>query len=94
MPLKALYQLAPAAVLGALIAALWNRIATAVAMITVVASTLAAVAERRIDGPRFVATQPDLAIEVALGGHLQDVVVETWTAASTAIGYLKERVEE
>ncbi len=32
----------------------------------------------------------EVAIEVALGGHLQDIVVESWSAASTAIAYLKE----
>ena len=31
----------------------------------------------------------DTAIEVALGGHLQDVVVDRWADAETAIAYLK-----
>ena len=37
-----------------------------------------------------VPAEYEVAIEVALGGHLQDVVVESWSAARTAINYLKE----
>jgi chromosome segregation protein len=32
----------------------------------------------------------ETALEVALGGHLQDIVVETWSDAETAISYLRE----
>ncbi|HYP61743.1 MAG TPA: chromosome segregation protein SMC [Thermomicrobiales bacterium] len=32
----------------------------------------------------------DTAMEVALGGHIQDIVVETWADAETAIRYLKK----
>ena len=32
----------------------------------------------------------DIAMEVALGGHIQDIVVETWANAETAIRYLKK----
>ncbi len=31
----------------------------------------------------------EVAVEVALGGHLQDVVVESWPAAEAAVAYLK-----
>ena len=31
----------------------------------------------------------EVAIEVALGGHLQDIVVESWSAAEAAVAYLK-----
>jgi chromosome segregation protein len=36
-----------------------------------------------------VPTNLETAIETALGGHLQDVVVETWADAETAIAHLK-----
>ena len=39
-----------------------------------------------VDVPRDYET----AIEVALGGHLQDVIVEGWSDAETAIAYLKQ----
>jgi chromosome segregation protein len=32
----------------------------------------------------------EVAVEVALGGHLQDIVVESWSAAERAIAYLQE----
>src|SRR5690606_30430469 len=37
-----------------------------------------------------VDAQYDTAIEVALGGHLQDVVVERWADAEAAIALLKQ----
>jgi chromosome segregation protein len=37
-----------------------------------------------------VPAEYEIAIEVALGGHLQDIVVETWSDAETAISYLQE----
>jgi chromosome segregation protein len=37
-----------------------------------------------------VPAEYEMAIEVALGGHLQDVVVESWDAAEAAIGFLKQ----
>jgi chromosome segregation protein len=36
-----------------------------------------------------VPTEYETAIEVALGGHLQDIIVRTWADAQTAIDYLK-----
>lgn len=38
-----------------------------------------------------VPEQLEMAIEVALGGRLQDVVVETWAHAEVAIAHLKQR---
>lgn len=38
-----------------------------------------------------VPEQLEMAIEVALGGRLQDVVVETWANAEVAIAHLKQR---
>ncbi len=32
----------------------------------------------------------EIALEVALGGHLQDLVVESWTAAEAAIAFLRQ----
>jgi chromosome segregation protein len=37
-----------------------------------------------------VPAEYEVAIEVALGGHLQDVVVESWADAEAAIAYLRE----
>jgi chromosome segregation protein len=37
-----------------------------------------------------VPAEYEVAIEVALGGHLQDVVVESWADAEAAISYLRE----
>ena len=37
-----------------------------------------------------VPAEYEVAIEVALGGHLQDVVVDSWADAETAIAYLRE----
>jgi chromosome segregation protein len=39
----------------------------------------------------IVPDQLEAALEAALGGHLQDLVVERWSDAEQAIGYLKER---
>ena len=37
-----------------------------------------------------VPAEYEVAIEVALGGHLQDVVVDSWSDAETAIAFLRE----
>jgi chromosome segregation protein len=37
-----------------------------------------------------VPVEYEVAIEVALGGHLQDIVVETWRDAEAAVAYLRE----
>ena len=37
-----------------------------------------------------VPAEYEVAFEVALGGHLQDVIVEAWSGAETAIAYLRE----
>jgi chromosome segregation protein len=37
-----------------------------------------------------VPAEYEVAIEVALGGHLQDIVVESWADAEAAIAYLRE----
>ena len=37
-----------------------------------------------------VPAEVETALEVALGGHLQDIVVETWSDAEAAISYLRE----
>ncbi|MBN2360585.1 MAG: chromosome segregation protein SMC, partial [Deltaproteobacteria bacterium] len=37
-----------------------------------------------------VAPEYEVALEVALGGHLQDVIVESWPDAEAAISYLRE----
>ncbi|HNS49727.1 MAG TPA: chromosome segregation protein SMC [Anaerolineae bacterium] len=37
-----------------------------------------------------VPEQYEVALEVALGGHLQDLVVESWSSAEAAIAYLRE----
>lgn len=37
-----------------------------------------------------VPAEYEVAIEMALGGHLQDVVVDSWADAETAIAYLRE----
>jgi chromosome segregation protein len=37
-----------------------------------------------------VPAQYEVAIEVGLGGHLQDIVAESWTDAEAAISYLRE----
>ena len=36
-----------------------------------------------------VPAEYEVAIEVALGGHLQDIVVESWSAAEAAVAFLK-----
>jgi len=38
----------------------------------------------------LVSEEYEVAIEVALGGHLQDVVVDSWAAAQGAIAFLRE----
>jgi len=37
-----------------------------------------------------VPAEYEVAIEVALGGHLQDIVVESWPDAEKAIDFLRE----
>ncbi|MGC9336475.1 MAG: hypothetical protein ACP5JJ_20240, partial [Anaerolineae bacterium] len=37
-----------------------------------------------------VPTEYEVAIEVALGGHVQDIVVDSWSDAETAIAFLRE----
>ena len=61
-----------------------------------VRDTLAAARSGRLDGVRGtvgelldVPSTYDTAIEVALGGHLQDIIVDRWVDAEAAIAHLK-----
>ena len=63
-----------------------------------VRAVLRAVNRREIELPGLVGTlaetvevpkELETAIEVALGGHLQDLIVEAWSDAQTAIAFLK-----
>ncbi|MDQ3547447.1 MAG: chromosome segregation protein SMC, partial [Chloroflexota bacterium] len=63
-----------------------------------VRAVLRAVSRREIELPGLVGTlaetvevpkELETAIEVALGGHLQDLIVEAWSDAQTAIAFLK-----
>ena len=73
-----------------------ERLADSGAVAGAVRAVLAAAREGKLGGVvgtlgSLIEVPPELevAIEVALGGHLQDVVVERWTDAEAAIAYLK-----